>query len=172
MQQEPLLPSFWKSSKSLFTSDVKYCRRCGQGTTKNERDTCKVCGLSSWISRTDKDKLHPRWLVIGSVIPPPNSSRATLQRSAPRDPTIAKNIRSNYLFINFYPHLSWQLIEGEFKRVGVHPKNMFHFGWTSCRKFDRSLSRSTGCFPWHHQKSFSWATRTNWHAYRGGGVLR
>jgi hypothetical protein len=109
MQQEPLLPSFWKRSKSFFGSDVKYCRRCGQGTTKNERDTCKVCGLSSWISRADKDKLHPRWLVIGSVIPPPNSWRATPQRSAPRDPTIAKNIRSNYLFINFYPHLSWFL---------------------------------------------------------------
>ena len=60
MQQEPLLPSFWKSSKSLFTSDVKYCRRCGQGTTKNERDTCKVCGLSSWISRADKNKLYQR----------------------------------------------------------------------------------------------------------------
>ena len=32
-------------------SDVKYCRGCGQGTTKVGRATCKACGLSSWISR-------------------------------------------------------------------------------------------------------------------------
>ncbi len=127
MQQEPLLASFWKSSKSLFGSAVKYCRRCGQGTTKNERDTCKVCGLSSWISREDKDKLHQRWLSIGSVIPPPNSLRATPQRCAPRDPTIAKYIRSNYLFLYFYPTSLDNWLTREFKWVGVHPKNMFYF---------------------------------------------
>jgi hypothetical protein len=35
---------------------VKYCRECGQGTTKDDHATCNACGLSSWISRSDKDK--------------------------------------------------------------------------------------------------------------------
>jgi hypothetical protein len=39
-------------------SDVKYCRGCGQGTTKVGRATCKACGLSSWISRENTQLAH------------------------------------------------------------------------------------------------------------------
>jgi hypothetical protein len=35
---------------------VKNCRVCGQGTTKDDHATCNACGLSSWISRSDKFK--------------------------------------------------------------------------------------------------------------------
>ncbi len=49
-------PLVFKNSTSIFGRDVKYCKGCGQGTTKDDRATCKACGLSSWISRRIKDQ--------------------------------------------------------------------------------------------------------------------
>ena len=41
------LPTF-KPSKSLFSKDVKFCLKCGQGTTKDDRNTCKQCHAAQW----------------------------------------------------------------------------------------------------------------------------
>ncbi len=50
-------PLVFKST-SFFGRDVKYCTGCGQGTTKDDRATCKACGLSSWISRRIKEEVR------------------------------------------------------------------------------------------------------------------
>ena len=39
----------YKTSGSMFFADAKYCRDCGQGTTKDNRATCKQCGAARWI---------------------------------------------------------------------------------------------------------------------------
>ena len=42
------LPTF-KPSSSLFSKDVKFCLKCGQGTTKDDRATCKQCHGAAWV---------------------------------------------------------------------------------------------------------------------------
>jgi membrane protein involved in colicin uptake len=53
-------PLVFKNSWSVFGKKdvVKYCTGCGQGTTKDDRTTCKTCGLSSWISRRNKEEIE------------------------------------------------------------------------------------------------------------------
>eukprot|EP00802_Teleaulax_amphioxeia_P013089 Tamp_13136.p1 GENE.Tamp_13136~~Tamp_13136.p1 ORF type:complete len:508 (+),score=82.24 Tamp_13136:214-1737(+) len=46
----------YKTSGSKFSSDAKYCRDCGQGTTKDNRETCKQCGVARWISAAEIQK--------------------------------------------------------------------------------------------------------------------
>ena len=38
-----------RPSGSWFGKDIKYCNKCGKGSTKADRDTCKECGASSWM---------------------------------------------------------------------------------------------------------------------------
>ena len=55
-------PLVFKNSWSVFGNQerdvVKYCTGCGQGTAKDDRTTCKTCGLSSWISRRNKEEIE------------------------------------------------------------------------------------------------------------------
>ena len=36
----------WAQPESLFSKNVKFCIKCGKGTAKADRDTCKECGAS------------------------------------------------------------------------------------------------------------------------------
>ena len=48
-----------RPSGSWFGKDVKYCSKCGKGSTKADRDTCKECGASVWmlVDSADADGL-------------------------------------------------------------------------------------------------------------------
>lgn len=36
-----------------FESNVKHCGRCGEGTGKADRQQCKACGATEWITQEE-----------------------------------------------------------------------------------------------------------------------